>query len=291
MKSQKPRILIQKNGIDMAFSHQKLNIAMNNYIVQKREEGIRVSKTDLRQNLADHLNLSPEAIKNYVHGYNGPMDVVAVQKMGEFLGVEWIELMKEVSPMTEKKIIDIENSIELEKEAKTTSSSSKEYFVGEYDQITARNAVVSVYHAMQNFVSYFGGEFDVPLNMKDEGVNDIIAAYHYCWQVMHHNMLDIPENTYRTLCAFLKELKYWIYGLPGAEYDEFGIMTEEPSEYNLTYFGQLKMAGLLGEEDDVDPFEWAEYVTGLLIDTFYSEIAVILNAYRPQEPYHKRLTN
>ncbi len=66
MKSIRSRILIQYEGKDLAFSNQKLKIAINEYVAAKNSEGTRVTKTELKQNLADHLNLSPESIKNYI---------------------------------------------------------------------------------------------------------------------------------------------------------------------------------------------------------------------------------
>ena len=285
MRSRRSRILIHTDGKDLAFCHQKLKIAINDYVIRKNSEGTKITRTELRQELADHLNLSPESIKNYVQGYNGPMDIETVKRMADYLETDWIALMKEISPIAEKRMSEIEKSMERASKTYPSTGGSRSCLMSEFEKTAAWNAVREVYQAMRGFVSYFEGEFDVPVCLDDEGVDDILASYRYCWDVMHKNMLDIPKSTYDALKRFLSELRYWIYGLPEAEYDEYGIMISEPKEYDLTYFNQLNLVGVLNEEDGIDPFEWADYVTGQLIDTFYSQIGSVLMDYRPRDPY------
>jgi len=285
MKSQRSRILAQIDGKDLAFCHQNLRKALNEYKNKKNANGEGITKTDLRQHLADRLNLSPESIKNYEQGYNGPMDVDTVKKMAEYLELDWTALMKEVSPMAEKKMMEMEKSIENAMRLRQTVAEDKSYLMSEFERKAAWKAVRKVYKAMRNYVSLFEECVLVPAFMEEQGVDTVVSCYRYCEEVMHKNMLDIPEHTYNLLWEFLEELRYWIFGLPGSDFDEKGYLISDPVEHELHYFPQLNMFGVLDENDGVNPIEWADHLTRLMVDAFYEQIGSVLNDYRPREQY------
>ena len=72
MRTRRPRCLIRQDGRDLAFCHLKFRKALSRYIDKRRDEGRRITQTQLCQNLADHLHLSQDSIDNYRKGYNGP---------------------------------------------------------------------------------------------------------------------------------------------------------------------------------------------------------------------------
>ena len=108
MRTRRPRSLIRQDGHDLAFCHIKFRTALRRHVDRRRDEGVRITQTELCQKLADHLNLSQDSIDNYRKGYNGPASIEVVKDIAGYLEVEWTELMKEVTPMADKKMMQME---------------------------------------------------------------------------------------------------------------------------------------------------------------------------------------
>ena len=100
MRTRRPRSLIRQDGRDLAFCHIKFRTALRRHVDKRRDEGVRITQTELCQKLADHLNLSQDSIDNYRN-----------KDIAGYLEVEWTELMKEVTPMADKKMT-VNKSIE-----------------------------------------------------------------------------------------------------------------------------------------------------------------------------------
>ena len=111
MRTRRPRSLIRQDGRDLAFCHIKFRTALRRHVDKRRDEGVRITQTELCQKLADHLNLSQDSIDNYRKGYNGPASIEVVKDIADYLEVEWTELMKEITPMADKKMT-VNKSIE-----------------------------------------------------------------------------------------------------------------------------------------------------------------------------------
>ena len=125
MRTQKPRILTRKDGRELAFCHLKFRKALSNYVNKRRDEGLKITQTELSQNLADHLCLSLDSINNYKKGHNGPASIEVVQNMAAYLELEWTELMKEVSPMAEMKMAEKEMAEKKKIEAEKKESNKE----------------------------------------------------------------------------------------------------------------------------------------------------------------------
>lgn len=290
MRAQKPRILIRQEGCDLAFCHLKFRKALSDYVNKQRDEGYRITQTELIQDLADHLHLSQDSINNYKKGHNGPASIGVVRDIAAYLGVEWIELMKEVSPMAEKKIDGKEMAEKImtktEKKSddktvgKTVTASTGTCQLTEFEKRSAWNAVREVYKALLVFVMFFEGDHSVVLDLDDSSADPIIRSYNYCRTILHKNMLDIPDNTYEQLHELIGEMQYWIYGLPDNGIDED---SEESNPDELTYFRKLYLLEL-NDEFETEYSEWAERVTAWVVDEFYMAIRHILKNYIPREP-------
>ena len=305
MRTRRPRSLIRQDGHDLAFCHLKFRKALSAYVNRRRDEGVRITQTQLCQNLADHLHLSQDSIDNYRKGYNGPASIEVVQSMADYLEVEWTELMKEAAPMADKKIQKPATSTSGKSmtsgvvcpqmgnsttsgaifptpgESTTEGETNTTAPLTEYEKASAWLAVRDVYKALQVFVSFFEGDYSVVLDLNDTSSDPVIRTYNYCWKVLHRNMLDIPDQTYENLKQLIKELGYWIYGLPEDPIDN-GIVAVEKG-IRMDYFSNL-FALDLSDEMEVEESEWAETVTTWVVDDFYDEIRKILKNFIPREP-------
>ena len=320
MRTRRPRSLIRQDGRDLAFCHIKFRTALRRHVDKRRDEGVRITQTELCQKLADHLNLSQDSIDNYRKGYNGPASIEVVKDIADYLEVEWTELMKEVTPMADKKMTvnkSIEKNITNEASRQETPASPVEQTtpevaisaagqttpevafspagqttpevnfsnnaapLTEFEKASAWLAVRDVYKAMCVFVSFFEGDHSVVLDLEDSGSDPIIRCYDYCWKVLHRNLLDIPDQTYEQLYELIKELGYWVYGLPEEPVDDDFVTVDKG--IRMDYFANL-FALELSDEMEVEESEWAEKVTAWLVDDYYDAIRQILKNFIPREP-------
>ena len=320
MRTRRPRSLIRQDGRDLAFCHIKFRTALRRHVDKRRDEGVRITQTELCQKLADHLNLSQDSIDNYRKGYNGPASIEVVKDIADYLEVEWTELMKEITPMADKKMTvnkSIEKNITNEASRQETPASPVEQTtpevacspagqtapevafspagqttpevnfsnnaapLTEFEKASAWLAVRDVYKAMCVFVSFFEGDHSVVLDLEDSGSDPIIRCYDYCWKVLHRNLLDIPDQTYEKLYELIKELGYWVYGLPEEPVDDDFVTVDKG--IRMDYFAKL-FALELSDEMEVEESEWAEKVTAWLVDDYYDAIRQILKNFIPREP-------
>ena len=329
MRTRRPRSLIRQDGRDLAFCHIKFRTALRRHVDRRRDEGVRITQTELCQKLADHLNLSQDSIDNYRKGYNGPASIEVVKDIAGYLEVEWTELMKEVTPMADKKMAEKKMTVNKSNEKNITNEASRQETpaspveqttpevafspagqtapevafspagqttpevafspagqttpevnfsnnaapLTEFEKASAWLAVRDVYKAMCVFVSFFEGDHSVVLDLEDSGSDPIIRCYDYCWKVLHRNLLDIPDQTYEQLYELIKELGYWVYGLPEEPVDDDFVTVDKG--IRMDYFANL-FALELSDEMEVEESEWAEKVTAWLVDDYY-------DAIRPQK--------
>ena len=119
------------------------------------------------------------------------------------------------------------------------------------------------------------------LDLEDSGSDPIIRCYDYCWKVLRRNLLDIPDQTYEQLHELIKELGYWVYGLPEEPVDDDFVTVDKG--IRMDYFANL-FALELSDEMEVEESEWAEKVTAWLVDDYYDAIRQILKNFIPREP-------
>ena len=301
MRTRRPRSLIRQDGRDLAFCHIKFRTALRRHVDKRRDEGVRITQTELCQKLADHLNLSQDSIDNYRKGYNGPASIEVVKDIADYLEVEWTELMKEVTPMADKKMAEKKMTVNKSNEKNITNEASRQETpaspveqttpevnfsnnaapLTEFEKASAWLAVRDVYKAMCVFVSFFEGDHSVVLDLEDSGSDPIIRCYDYCWKVLHRNLLDIPDQTYEQLYELIKELGYWVYGLPEEPVDDDFVTVDKG--IRMDYFANL-FALELSDEMEVEESEWAEKVTAWLVDDYYDAIRQILKNFIPREP-------
>ena len=301
MRTRRPRSLIRQDGHDLAFCHIKFRTALRRHVDRRRDEGVRITQTELCQKLADHLNLSQDSIDNYRKGYNGPASIEVVKDIAGYLEVEWTELMKEVTPMADKKMAEKKMTVNKSNEKNITNEASRQETpaspveqttpevnfsnnaapLTEFEKASAWLAVRDVYKAMCVFVSFFEGDHSVVLDLEDSGSDPIIRCYDYCWKVLHRNLLDIPDQTYEQLYELIKELGYWVYGLSEDPVDDDFVTVDKG--IRMDYFANL-FALELSDEMEVEESEWAEKVTAWLVDDYYDAIRQILKKFIPREP-------
>lgn len=94
----------EEDGTTYQFSAAKLmmQINMKKHIMQ--QTGRKVTKASIMEKLADEMYVTPEAVKNWMYGHNGPSELEQVKKLGDLLGIDYHRLLeKEGDKMNETK--------------------------------------------------------------------------------------------------------------------------------------------------------------------------------------------
>ncbi len=93
-KSLEFRSYIDDDGDVVRFSSIKFRNCMSEYISTKRKEtGQRYTQDKFREDVAEELKISPDAIKKWVSGANGPGDFGIIRKMADYMGIDYHDLL------------------------------------------------------------------------------------------------------------------------------------------------------------------------------------------------------
>ncbi len=100
--SREYRTIYQENNIDYIFCPRAFYMA----IKQQRDSKTKSSKSRVSQDvilgeLADLVNKSPEAVRKWMQGHNGPSDISVVKDMASYFGTDFHDfLMKKAEVYT-----------------------------------------------------------------------------------------------------------------------------------------------------------------------------------------------
>ena len=108
--------VLNYNGKEYRFNYVAFgDILAEKSAASKTENGKkRISQSAWMNKISEALDISPEAVKNWKRGYNGPKDTASIRKCAEVLGVDVLSLLrpldhrKEIEKMneSEKRIIE-----------------------------------------------------------------------------------------------------------------------------------------------------------------------------------------
>ncbi len=225
--------IYEVNGIKYRFSSNKLQDYMSKKKMEEKAAGNKLPKFKIMENIAELLCVSPEAIKNWMYGMNGPSDLEQIKNLGNFFGVSYLEFLEKEDAIMNNKEVEQQYSI------------------------YTKDRIREIYHAMLGFIytcqSYYADEY---LNdEKNASEEDYTEKVHEAWNNLYTNilnintllersMLDISEESYKKIESYIwDELHDYISlavpdkshgdNFDGAPYDEDWI--ESANEYFAKY--------------------------------------------------------
>ena len=189
-----------ENGIKYQFDAEKLRYYMELYRKQLASPGEKpVSRTKVRKNLAAAVSVSPDTVKSWATGTNGPVDLQLVERIGEYFGIDYHILL------TEKE------------EENTNMRENKAFFesLDKKQQAITRERVKEIYEAIieasEKVWRYFLTELYTETNspeMAKRYYTEYEEAEDSCDKVaflLGKYKLDIPEEKYQQICRFKNE--------------------------------------------------------------------------------------
>lgn len=252
--------LLKDEDKEYRFNTNAFKAAVNHKKADAKLRGTKLTTTKITADLAELTFVSPEAIKNWLYGYNGPTDIESVKKIGVYLGIRYQELL-----------------IREEERTKMESNTSVSVNMIDMDKAATRNAVKTIYLAMQK-IAQFGEDNFIPLEEIDEAaLHDIRKLFDRADQVLKEYLTDIPVKTYKEISEYLWGTMFSYVVNDDSFREEMG--NEEETKIQEIYDAAIAAGDTkedaLAKADDVDLFlDYMRY-------TFYSDMQELFKDFIP----------
>lgn len=152
------------NDLKYKFSPVSFNAFINVKKYQESEKGNKLTKAKITEELADELHVSTDAIKNWLYGYNGPVDVEQVKAIGDYLNIDYLLLLQKVE---DQNMVD---GIKVSVSAEDMFSEGFEKKIGDY--IESKRCIRGIYHKMLAYVVETEKCFDKYQRLKDDEITE-----------------------------------------------------------------------------------------------------------------------
>jgi len=180
-----------ENGNVYRFEKTSLDMLINRIRKERMDQGKATRKKTIIFELADHSCVSEEAVKNWLYGINGPVDLEQVKKIADYFKVDYHELLKQEDKMSKEAVLNIDN-ISDELRIQIHASVSKVY-----------SAIVE---ALDNVWDYYAAEkkreredYYSGKDLKDDGLityEEAEASVERARKMFSRYYLDIPKSLY-----------------------------------------------------------------------------------------------
>ncbi len=174
MKSKQFKVFRDQEGNEYQFDPKAFQNKMKEVVKMNRSRGKKMTAQQLRLKLAEELNVSEDAIRNWTYGYNGPSDLETIREIAVYFGMEEMELMVGVDQMNSKKTIEYSG----------------------LQQDISKNVLRNIYAKMCDVEDMFcavGFDFSED-DSECKAIDPVLVAIFDLRTYMHENYLDIPKS-------------------------------------------------------------------------------------------------
>ena len=152
------------DGSKYQFSSVSFNALINLKKYKDNENGNRITKAIITEELAKNLHVSTDAIKNWLYGYNGPTDFEQVKAISDYLDVDYLVLLQKVEDD------NMVEGIKVSVSAEDIFNDGFEKRIGDY--IETKRCIRNIYQKMLAYVNETEKCFEKYQNIKDEEINE-----------------------------------------------------------------------------------------------------------------------
>lgn len=102
-KSQNYKVLYTENDVDFIFSTNAFKRCIHEKNMESKKNHNVITKAQIRDEIAEEVRMSSEAVKNWVNGYNGPNDISVVEAIARYFDMDFRDLLISVDEAEKKK--------------------------------------------------------------------------------------------------------------------------------------------------------------------------------------------
>lgn len=189
----------EENGIRYQFDSKKLNMYIGKMKHSSKKVCEKTTKEDIKNALAEKLYVSPEAVKNWMYGYNGPSELEQVKLLGDFFAVDYHEFLK------------------AEEEKMTNTTTIIEGLSNNAQAQYTKEIIRKMYSAMLDYFDALSEEyFELKHLLKEKKYDEYrekaleaheaqLERFEELLELKRRSLLDLPEKTEKEIDGFLWE--------------------------------------------------------------------------------------
>ncbi len=207
--------IYEENETEYVFSTRAFRQAMQQYVsMRNKEDDDKYTQEKFLSEVGEKINKSPEAIKQWIRGNNGPSDIGVVKDIAEIFDVDFKRML-----VPRKILSDKDKEIDF----KVTANDEK--------------SVVMQFHAiLSDFIyDYIGGDFrdlfiDRRYGVYAEDIDKDIADFIFnLYKQLEKVALALSVDTYQKLHRYITECKVFAYnGMDEATPHLYGLVMQNP---------------------------------------------------------------
>ncbi len=244
----KYRILKDIDGVEYRFFQHGMKVAVDTYREQKLlKDDEKISVAEVFQMIADAVHVSPDAVKNWYGGKNGPADLATIKGIAQALETNYKKLIQPIE--------------ELSDGGNTMNAAINE----RPDEV--REVLLNLYSQMIDYVYMYPGSdvyMYVPsqpnLEHPEEYYEEILRSMN---RYLDSNALILDDETYNKMHRLLSELRETTDSHPGY--------------YNIAkrWYDYNSLLSYVLPDDEIDNRYWMDPVNpGPLEEKFIEELDI-----------------
>ena len=197
----------EEQGTHYQFDYEKLQLLINQRKQNLNKAKKKVTKAEIMDELATATNVSNEAIKNWMYGYNGPSDLEQIKSIGKYFNQDYHFLLKKEEDKLNTYIEDKEQAL------------------------YTRERIREIYGACLKFVNR-GAYYQDQIMEKKGFIDDEMIS----GASMPDLMRSAMDEMYPLLDDIRDLLNSYLLDIPGSFYDKVSNYTYEKQDDLIGYY-------------------------------------------------------
>lgn len=270
MRSNHFKKLVDETGKEYLFNNNAFKFYLKSFVSQSKKEGNSITINNVIEEISLKENLSVEAIKNWMYGYNGPSDMEAVKTIATVVPIDYKDLLLEVEKEKETLEMDntkalLENVIDSLLNTERTREIQMVSANENTDKTHLQAAIREIYHKFIQLMNDFeetSGFCDFYSENEYYAMMEKVKQFK---QLVRFHMLEMPKELYDGLLKFYEcELMTYFYMFEEDNIDIFDLIVYEEflNKNNL-------------EDNEKGRYEYVQNY----IDEAYKKIEELLRGY------------
>lgn len=242
-------------GSKYQFSSVNFNAFVNIKKYSENEKGNKYTKSKITEELAETLHVSIDAVKNWLYGVNGPVDVEQVKTISDYLNIDYLALLQKVEDK------DMVEGIKVSVSAEDMLPARFEKRIGDY--IETKRCIRMIFNKMREYVLETEKCFEKYQNLKDEEITDETydeeAEDNNKLKKLYCELQDEVENHFLDISFEMNnKLRNYIWGMMFDLHDDVSIGKLEGPNYNPSKEEKKKVQERIEEMKNY--FEYQFYI-------------------------------
>lgn len=248
------------DGNKYRFDPVSFNAFINVKKYKESDNGNKITKTRITEELADEIHVSTDAIKNWIYGYNGPTDIEQIKAISNYFNIDYLVLLKKVE---DHSMVD---GIRVSVTAEDVFPIGYEKKIGDY--IETKRCIRNIYNKMLAYVLETNKCFKKYQNLKNDEITeetyDEEGADNFRLKDLHCEMIAEVRKYYLDLSTKMyNDIINYMWGVMFDYHDDVAIGKLEGPNYKPTKKEKQKVNDRINEMKNYFDHQFYEDIENL----------------------------